>query len=289
MANSFSADLIADVIVEQGMTQLQNHVPNFNLFSTDFSDETVSIQRGQGAISTIQVPLATSAATTLVNPTNKAGGDTTVISKPVTPAHYVQPMHLTQQQLNQGHRLSRVVNISLSALLNRLWTAVSTNITTGNYGSPILDETPSTVDTDDLRTIFAAIEKFGVKNLVVDATFFAQFAVGDNKDSYDIGMSGAYGFSGWDYASDWSAASANVNGFACSPDAIVMAARRAEYAEPLNNVVDFATADLPNGMTIDVLQWASGDTGQVNTTLETVFGAAPGDTTAGKIIENGTA
>jgi len=277
MANTLDADLVVDRIASLNMTQLQNHVPDFGLFATDFSNDSVEVIRGAGATSTIQVPIATAAATTLTNPTDKSGGDTTVAAQPVAMNHYVQPMHLTQAQLNSGHQIDRVINISLSALLNKCWSVIATQITTANFGAAVLDKAPGTVVTDDLKTIMAEMGKFNAKNLIVDSTFFSQFAVGTNRDSFDVSMPGAYGFSAWDYASDWSDAGTNVNGFVSSTEAFAIASREAIYADQSSSVIDMASATLPNGMPVQVLIWVNPNSGQLNMTLETVFGAAPAE------------
>lgn len=289
MANTFDANTIADIIASNEMLTLQEKVLPLDKFATNFSSEAIAqTNNGNGPRSSIQVDLASGASTTLTNPTNYEQGDSTLGAVTVAMNEYSQPFHITPEQSNTGRKIEKLIQVNLHALQDKIDSVVKALLTTANYGTAVLDKDPTTVTTADIKTIIASTGKFGQRNLVTDATFWAQFAVTSDKNSLGT-IDGAYGLDSFSYSTDWSSAGTNVNGFVGDTTAIAMASRVPLNSNEFAAVADLAYVDLPNGLTVQVCKWTSLQSRDTWHSFDVVFGAAVGDASAGKVIEDGTA
>lgn len=288
MANVYSANTIADIIATNEMLVLQNKVIPLDKFATDFSSEAIAqTNNGNGARSTIQVDLASGASTTLTNPTNYEQGDTTLGAVAVGMNEYSQPFHITPAELGAGRRIEKKLMVNLHALQDKIDGVVKALLTPANFGAAVLGKDPTTVTTADIKTIIAATGKFKQRNLVADATFWSQFAVTTDKNSLGV-MDGAYGLDSFSLSTDWTGAGTNVNGFVGDTTALAMAARMPQLTSEVAEAIDVDFVDLPNGLTIQVAKWVSLTSRNTWYSYDVVFGAAVGDATAGKVIEDGT-
>lgn len=287
MANTYDANTIADIIASNEVLVLQDRVIPLDKFATNFSSEHIALTgNGNGARSTLQVDLASGASTTQVNPTNYESGDTTLEAITVPMNEYSQAFHITPAEIGEGRMLEKKIMVNLHALQDKLDSVVKGLMTAANYGAAVLDKDPTTVTTADIKTIIAATGKFKQRNLVADASFWSQFAVTSDKNSLGV-IDGAYGLDSFTLSTDWSGAGANVNAFVGDTTAIAMAARTPQMVgEGSQRSCDYVT--LPNGLTVQVCSWESTATRQQWTSFDVVFGAAVGDASAGKIIEDGT-
>lgn len=288
MANSYSADTLADLIMSSEMLVLQNkHLP-FDKFSTDFSDEAVAVSpNGTGARSSIQVDLVGAGSTVLTNATNYEQGDATVTAVTVAMNEYSSPFHITAAERNTGRKLEKLLMTNVHGILNKLDAVASTLFTVANYGAVVLDKDPTTVTTADMKTLVAATGKFNERNLITDASFWAQFAATSDKNSLGT-IDGAYGMDSFGYITDWSNAGTNVNGFLADPNALAVATRLPDNDSEVAEAIDLATFELPNGMTAQLAKWVSLASRNTWHSIDIVAGVAKGDASAGAIIEDGT-
>lgn len=288
MANTFSANTIADIIASNEMLVLQNRVTPLDKFATNFSAEAIAqTNNGNGPRSTIQVDLASGASTTLTNPTNYEQGDTTLGAVAVSMNEYSQPFHITPAELNSGRKLEKLVMVNLYALQDKIDSVVKALMTVANFGTAVLDKDPTTVTTADIKTIIAATGKYKQRNLVTDAAFWSQFAVTTDKNSLGV-VDGAYGLDSFSLSTDWSSAGTNVNGFVGDTTAFAMAARTPQNTSEVQEALDIDYVELPNGITVQIAKWVSLSSRNTWHSMDVVFGAAVGDSSAGEVIEDGT-
>lgn len=285
MANTLSASNIAEIVAEADITVLQHKTLPFDKFCTDFSNETIEIT-GAGARSNINVPVVAAGSSTLTNPTNYEAGDSTVNSTEVVMNEYSQPFHLTNAELNNGHRLERLLKINMHALMDSINDVAAALVTEANYGAAVVDKTANTIAAADLKTIFAAAEKFNERNLVLNGTVFSQF-LPTNRESFVPG-DGAYGFDSFSLATKWDAAGTDIVGFCADMTAMACASRLPAHTSEVAEVIDLDTVQMSNGMIIQVAKWCSVATRNTWNSFDVVFGAAVGDSSALKIIEGGT-
>ncbi len=289
MANTYPAATLADIIASSELLVLQNkHLP-LEKFSTDFSDEAVAVAgNGTGPRSAIKVDLVGSGSTVQTNPTNYESGDGSVTAVSVSMSEYSSAFHLTTAERNSGRKLEKLLMANVHGLLNKIDAVTTALFTVANYGTVVLDKDPTTVTTADIKTLIAASGKYNERNLITDTTFWAQFAVTTDKNSLGV-IDGAYGLDSMRYISDWSNAGTNVNGIIADPAAVASAARLPLNDREVEEVIDLATFELPNGLTAQLAKWVSTASRNTWHSIDIVYGAAVGDASAGGIIEDGTA
>lgn len=286
MANTLAAALLAELVAERSMTVLQHRTLPFEKMSTDFSNEVLRIPKvtGTGARTNLNVPIAVDGSTTQTNPTNYENGDSTVEGRLVGMNEYSNAFHITNAELNNGHRLNRLVDINLHALMNKINDVAMALVTAANYGTAVVTKAADTIDASDLKTIFAAAEKFGERNLILNGTVFSQF-LPTNRESFVPGA-GAYGFDSFDLVTKFDAAETDVVGFCADMSAMAIATRLPDNTDEVREVIEMDQALLPNGMTIQVAKWTSVATRETWNSFDVVFGAGVGDESALKIIKD---
>lgn len=272
MPNTFDSALVADSISAQTKTVLANRLAALNIFATDFSSDVKKPK------DTVHVPIASATSATQVNPTNfEPGGGTTITKASVTLDHIFQPFAITAAELAQGHRLERLIQINLDALADKIWAIATTPITVANFGTAVSTTAP-TASNGELAKLWAAISKSPRKGLVVSPAIYSNL-IPTNTNALTLGA-GAYGFdNGIYYASSFSG-EPGMAGFACSSEALVMAAAAPAIDDAVRS--QFAISDIVTldqlGLSVQYNVWGSTANRQVNASLELMFGAAKGIT-----------
>jgi len=283
MANTFDSALVVDVLRDQAITTLQSRLAPLNSFSQDFSADQLAPRK------TVQVPIATAGSTTLTNPADFESGDSTLGNVEVAVNQYSQPFHLTNDQINSGHRIENIAKINARALANKVIDVALAPVTTANFGSAVVDvDAASDVGASELKTLWAALKDGDTRNVVLDGAIYAQF-LPSNLDGFTLDTngrtSGIHGFDGFYYNNRWSGAGATINGFACTPQAIAVASgvptaspADADMVEQENIAID----DL--GLTVQANMWISRSSRALWCSYDVMFGAAEGDTSALKLL-----
>jgi len=272
MANSFDSALVVATISEQVQTVLANRLAPLRILSTDFSNE---VRRPKD---TIQVPLVTDTSATSTNPTDFTPASSVTVGKTtVTLDHYAQFFGITQAELAQGHRLENLVRINLNALADKLWSVAITPITTTNFGAAVVTTTTITPGSGHLATLWSNISKADRKGLVVTPEIYSKL-IPTNADFLPL-QNGAYGFDqGIYYANSFSGAVSGLDGFACSPEAIAVAAAMPPIDPAVANLLyvsDVVTID-SLGLSVMYNITASQSTRTVTASVECMFGSAAG-------------
>jgi hypothetical protein len=270
MPNTFDSALVADSIAQQTKTVLSKRLAALNLFASDFSSDVKKPK------DTVHVPIASATASTSVNPTtfNSIGG-TTLGKASVSLDHIYQPFGLAYSDLQSAHRLERLIQINLDAIADKIWTLATGPVTVANFGAATVTSAPSAVNASsgDLATLWAAVHKSARKGLVVSPVVYSQL-IPTSTTALNLGE-GAYGFeNGVHYATSFGG-EAGLYGFACSPEALVMAAAVPALADNDYMVSDSVTLD-QIGLTVAYNVYSDKSTRSLIASLEVMFGAAAG-------------
>lgn len=273
MANAFDSGLVVATISQQVQTVLANRLAPLRLFTSDFSNQV------KKAKDTIQVPIVSATAATSVNPTNFEPGSSVTIGKTtVTLDHVVQFFGIDQADLALGHRLENLVKINVDALADKLWSLAITPITTVNFGAAVVTTTTITPGSGHLATLWSTISKSTNKGLVVTPDIYSKL-IPVNADYLPL-ANGAYGFDqGVYYANTFSGAVSGLDGFACSREAVCIAAAKPMIDPAVSSqfqISDQVVTLDQLGLSVYWNVWGSTNNRQVNASIELMFGAAPG-------------
>jgi hypothetical protein len=286
MPNTLSSSLLVSIVEERAITVLQNRLAPLMAFSNNFSRNGIDVQRaGAGPLATIQVPVATAAATTIVNGTNFEAGNSTVTNKPISVSQYTQAFHITNAHLQSGHKLEYMVDINAHALADKLLDVCMALETVATYGTAAVTSSAANFDSDDLALVWAAIEKARAKNIVLTGAYFAKF-LPTNRDAFVPGAdAGAYGWQGF-YHTSRMVADTNVVGFGCDPAAMGVASALPLVGEGFAQAISTQTVEIPGlaGMAVQFNRWLSVASREEWASFDICFGAGVIDTTALKII-----
>ena len=270
MPNTFDSSLVADSIAQQTKNVLSKRLAALNLFASDFSSDVKKPK------DTIHVPIASATASTVVNPSsfNSIGG-TTIGKTSVVLDHVYQPFGLSYSDLQSAHRLERLIQVNVDAIADKIWNLATAPVTVANFGAAIVESGESAINaaSGDLPKLWAAVHKSPRKGLVVSPVIYSQL-IPTSTTSLNLG-DGAYGFeNGVHYATAFGG-QAGLKGFACSPEALVMAAAVPALADNDYMVSDSVTLD-QIGLTIAYNVYSDKSTRSLIASLEVMFGAATG-------------
>lgn len=270
MSNTIDSALLQDSIAQQTKTVLSKRLAALNLFASDFSSDVKKPK------DTVHVPIASATASTSVNPTsfNSIGG-TTLGKTSVSLDHIYQPFGLSYSDLQSAHRLERLIQINLDAMADKIWTLATTPVTVVNFGAAVVDSAESAINatSGDLPSLWAAVHKSVRKGLVVSPVIYSNL-IPTSTTALNLG-DGAYGFeNGVHYATSFGGET-GLKGFACSPEALVMAAAVPALADNDYMVSDSVTLD-SIGLSVSYNVYSDKSTRSLIASLEVMFGAAAG-------------
>lgn len=270
MSNTIDSALVADSIAQQTKTVLSKRLAALNLFASDFSSDVKKPK------DTVHVPIASATASTAVNPTtfNSIGG-TTLGKASVSLDHIYQPFGLSYSDLQSAHRLERLIQINVDAIADKIWTLATAPVTVANFGAATVDAAENAINagSGDLAKLWAAVHKSPRKGLVVSPVIYSNLIP---TSSTALNLSeGAYGYeNGVHYVTSFGG-EAGLKGFACSPEALVMAAAVPALADNDYMVSDSVTLD-NIGLTVSYNVYSDKSTRSLIASLEVMFGAAAG-------------
>lgn len=282
MANTFSADLMQDTVSQAGLTSLGPVLDAVGKFSFGVSPDPIQPK------GSVHVPITTAGSAVQTNASNYESGDSTVSSREVAVNEYSVSFHITQQQANEGKGLDQLIGKNMQVIANQTQDIIYGPLTTTNYGTAVLDVTAAAFDpATDLKTVWAAAKDFPVKNLVLEGDWYAELVPTSN-DNFKLGQQGAYGFDSISLNNRWDGAGTNVIGFVGSSDSLCIASGEPKTDDAVKNALEqYMEVPLSNGVSVYFAMWVSLATRQRWASLGLMLGAGPGDTTAGKLIENG--
>ena len=270
MSNTIDSALLQDSIAQQTKTVLSKRLAALNLFASDFSSDVKKPK------DTVHVPIASATASTAVNPTsfNSIGG-TTIGKTSVSLDHIYQPFGLSYSDLQSAHRLERLIQINLDAMADKIWALATAPVTVANFGAAVVDSAESAINatSGDLPSLWAAVHKSVRKGLVVSPVIYSNL-IPTSTTALNLG-DGAYGFeNGVHYATSFGGET-GLKGFACSPEALVMAAAVPALADNDYMVSDSVALD-GIGLSVAYNVYSDKSTRSLIASLEVMFGASAG-------------
>ena len=284
MANTFDAALVTDSLRDAAITTLHSRLAPLSAFSRDFSADQLR------PLATVQVPIATAGSTTQTNATNFESGDSTLDNVAVSVSQYSNSFHITNAQLNGGHRLERLAKINASYLANKIIDIAFAPITTANFGAAVIDvDTADLVTATSLKTLWASLKDGDVRNLIVDGSIYANFLPA-NLEAFQLASGGKnvgmYGYDFFTYNNRWDGAGATIKGFACSPNAIAVASGIPTASPADSDMISQELITLDDlGLTVQMNMWVSRASRALWASYDVMFGASVADTGALKIIK----
>ena len=270
MSNTIDSALLQDSIAQQTKTVLSKRLAALNLFASDFSSDVKKPK------DTVHVPIASATASTSVNPStfNSIGG-TTIGKTSVSLDHIYQPFGLSYSDLQSAHRLERLIQINLDAMADKIWALATAPVTVANFGAAVVDSAESAINatSGDLPSLWAAVHKSVRKGLVVSPVIYSNL-IPTSTTALNLG-DGAYGFeNGVHYATSFGGET-GLKGFACSPEALVMAAAVPALADNDYMVSDSVALD-GIGLSVAYNVYSDKSTRSLIASLEVMFGASAG-------------
>jgi hypothetical protein len=279
MANTFDAALITAMLADRTLTVLQNRLAPLAAFSADFGTDRLKPR------ATVEVPIASVAGSTQTNPTDfEPAGGATLTKAEVSVSWYNQPFKILASEYQQGFRLQQLIDIHLAAFADAIIDVALTPVTVANYGAATLSCDPSAFGADEVRTLYAALKKSEVKNLVLDSNFYARFLP---VSALDLGpRPGTGGIQRWYENTRWSGAGTGIRGFICNPQALAVASGLP--LDPPDSGREYLAADsvtIPGlGLSVAYYVWFSRGARAHCASFDVMFGAAKADATAMKLV-----
>lgn len=280
MANTFDSSLVIDRLVAGAVTKLQNKLAQFSAYSRDYGVDPLK------PLSNVLVKLASTTQATLTDPTDFFVGGSKLDPISVTVHHKVQPMTLTFAEVNQGFKLDDIAAAEAAKFADSLNDVVMALITEANFGNAAVTSSAAAFGDEELRTLYGALKKSDIKNVMLESDYYARFL---RTDALSLGAApGRVGFTGFYENTKWDAAGASVVGFACNPQAIAIATGMPIIAPPVRALMTEVREVVIPGINLPVTftLGANLQNRSIFASMETMIGAAVGDSTAGKIVKS---
>ena len=283
MPDNIASVLTTDFLMKGVIIPLQSRLAPLNAFTKQFEPDPVK------PLATVQIKVAGAASDTQVDPTNFAGGDSTLNAASVIMHQLSHPWHLTNQQFNSGIELKDLFEINVQKFARTILDTVMAPVTTPNFpGSPFV-MSAAAFGISDLDNLWAAIAKSPIKNLILSGNYFIRIA---NKPGFyqPTGTESGAGWKpfGWDFIGqndEWSGAEPNTWGFACNPQALgVVLGLPLQMDMP--NVIT-TVLPLPGVKAKALLNvWMDANARTVYCTLDVMLGTTLLDGTAGVLVKS---
>ena len=147
MANSYSASLTTQFLLEKATTTLQNRLAALACFTRQFSADPYK------PLATAQLKFVTAGAAGQTNASNFESGDSTVTNIPVIVNHLSQSFHVTDSELNSGLRMENLAVINSAVFADSIIGAAVAPITTANFSTfANIVASPTSFSWNDMQT-----------------------------------------------------------------------------------------------------------------------------------------
>ena len=274
MPNTINSALIVDTVAELSLTSLANRLAGLSNFASDFSGD---VKRPKDVV---QVALSTAGSTTLTNPSAfNVIGDSTLGATAVSLNHLYQPFGLSYADVQNGIRLEKILKINMDKLADSIWAAATAPITVANFGAATVTAADSAVTpgSAQLKALWAGVSKAGRKTLIVNPGIYSQL-IPTSTTSLPL-SEGAYGFEGGVFYANVFPSEAKLAGFACSAEAIAMAAASPDLDSVGNQFLVREVVPIEGlGINVSYNVWVDASTRNLIGSMELMFGAAKGIT-----------
>ena len=290
MANTLNGINLA-AIAQSVLDNLSAQHTPVSAFTTDFSSEIAD----QGESITTRIATAVSAGDAS---SGYSATDVTSSAKTVTlDQHKHFTMAFTDLEIAKGgmNMLERTfVRPATHAVINSMVDALMALVVSSEFGN-VATVAAADFGADDVATLAGDLTTLNVpkdeRALIIKPSYYASLAK-DNavQASYATTLDDSLrnhsvprvpGFNVYEY-SDIPSNSQNLEGFACGPEALLIAARQPAIPQNWSGAVESVT-DPDSGLTIQLRSWYEGKDGKQMITLTTIFGVLVGSNSLKRI------
>tara|TARA_R100000655_G_scaffold29053_1_gene58823 strand:- start:1383 stop:2264 length:882 start_codon:yes stop_codon:yes gene_type:complete len=286
--NGLNLAAIAQSVLDNLSAQ---HTP-VSAFTTDFSSEIAD----QGESITTRIATAVSAGDAS---SGYSATDVTSSAKTVTlNQHKHFTMAFTDLEIAKGgmNMLERTfVRPATHAVINSMVDALMALVLNSEFGNKAT-VTSSNFGADDVATLAGDLTTLNVpkdeRALIIKPAYYAALAQDNaiqasyastlNDSIRDHSVPRVHGFNVYEY-SDIPSNSENLEGFACGPEALLIAARQPAIPQNWSGAVESVT-DPDSGLTIQLRSWYEGKDGKQMITATTIFGVLVGSNSLKRIV-----
>jgi hypothetical protein len=292
--NTFSSSLTTNFLIMAATTTASPKFAPVKMFARDNSvDPLKPLATGEAKYNTT----AQDGSTTLTNATNFESGDSNLNAVPINVAQYTESFHVRNVDYNSGMRMADLATAKLASLGSKVTKVLAANITAANFTTltPIITA-PGGFGWGFMEQAWASLKKANRKNIMLDGPYLAKII---NTPVFlqttpVVPGAGWKDVSGWDFVglnTEWSAAGANISGFACDPQALgtLSGLPLVDVPNIPAGILQTATGIMPGvEVGIAAYSWFNTSTRTYWSSFDLVFGAVALDTSIGLVIASGT-
>ena len=286
--NGLNLAAIAQSVLDNLSAQ---HTP-VSAFTTDFSSEIAD----EGESITTRIATAVSAGDAS---SGYSATDVTSSAKTVTlNQHKHFTMAFTDLEIAKGgmNMLERTfVRPATHAVINSMVDALMALVVNSEFGNKAT-VTSTNFGADDVATLAGDLTTLNVpkdeRALIIKPAYYASLAQDNaiqasyattlNDSIRDHSVPRVHGFNVYEY-SDIPSNSENLEGFACGPEALLIAARQPAIPQNWSGAVESVT-DPDSGLTVQLRSWYEGKDGKQMISVTTIFGVLVGSNSMKRIV-----
>ena len=292
-ANSYSASLVTQFLLDGAVTKLQNLLAPLNAFTRGFSTDRYKPR------ATAQLKFVTGTDAAEKNPTDfeaidGSSGNSTVGNVQIAVDQYNKRFHVTNDELNSGLRMENLVDINIAVFANTLFEVATAPLALATQNVlTAITRAPASFAWSDMATARGELKKSPIKNAILDGEYFSRLV---NQPSFyqrtgtESGVGEGWKGFGWDgiwEATDWTGTHAGagdqyIRGLFCNPQGLGVVAGLPLMPPMIpGNTLTESTITVP-GVDISVASysWFSLKTRSLWCSFDAMFGSASLDTSA---------
>jgi hypothetical protein len=284
-ANTFSASLTTQFLLDGATTKLQNRWAALKCFVRDFGVDRYK------PLATGQHKFVTAGGATQTNATNFESGDSVVTNVAISVSQYTQAFHVTNSELNSGLRMENLIEVNMATFADQIIQVATTPITAANFNVLAgIVRASGAFTFSDMQTAWGELKKSPIHNALLDGEYLARIInVPTQFQKTGVEPGTAWAEFGWDNIAlntNWLQAGPNVRGFFCNPQAIgLIAGLPLTPPDVPGNTLQETSMTIPGpDIAVAVYHWFSLSTRTMWVSYDLVFGSALLDASAGAIL-----
>ena len=291
MANTLGGVNLAQ-IAQQTLETLSAEMPIVSAFTTDFSSDVADV--GESVSTRVATAVSAGDATSGYSAT-----DVTSTAKTITlNKHKHFTAAFTDLEIAKGgmdmlertfvrpavHAVVNAMMDDLLALAVAATYSAEVTVVAGSFGADDVADLAGDLTTLNVPKADRAlvIKPAYYANLAQDNAIQASYAYGGPGSIRDNAVPKVHGFNVYEY-SDIPANSENLEGFACGPEALIIAGRQPALPENWAGAVE-SVQDPDTGVTLQLRNWYEGKDGAQYITATLIYGVAAGTDSMKRIV-----
>ena len=284
-ATDLSVDELSDLAVSK-LGELLAPISAFEVLRPD-DGRVKSTGTGGGKY---EVEVTYALPTVADNPANyESMSSGTITNVEVTTANIAVMQKITNLYQQQGIPFKNRIPDATKALAAGIWDKVMAMVNGGGFTDAGQAASASALTVAEIQTLRAAVPANDVTLMVEHSTSGALYP--SDKNSFQFSEVGAYGYNNIYPVSNFTGGVTKQMAFACAPEAAVavsgLALERQDSFDLVNgsSIIDSFTIESV-GVPVELRIWQNSATKDVYMTLETCFGIAAVDATAGAFLDH---